>query len=181
MKIARTTLRDRCRLAMAGIDKYLASEPTIPLGGFAKTPADAKRALQSTIDAADATQKARAVWIDSSAAEQSLHDSTTSMLNKLRSFVILKFGDNALGTLAEFGFQPSKRTVPDVETKAAAADKSLATRAARHTMGPKQKAKIKGTVAVTAPATTPAATAPAAAAPAAPVAVAPAAVTLPKS
>ena len=68
-----------------------------------------------------------------------------------------------------------------METKAAAADKSLATRAARHTMGPKQKAKIKGTVAVTAPATTPAATAPAAASPAAMVVAPVASVPLPKS
>jgi hypothetical protein len=121
------------------------------------------------------------VWVASSAAEQDLHDSTVSTLASLRSFVMLKFGSNAIATLADFGFQPRKRTVPTVDTKAAAAEKSLATRAARHTMGPKQKAKIKGTVAVIAPATTPAATAPAAASPAAPVAVAPAAVTLPKS
>jgi hypothetical protein len=182
MKVARTTLRDRCRLAMAGIDKYLASEPTIPLDGSANAPADIKKVLQNTIDAADATLAARAVWVASSSAEQALHDSTLSMLASLRSFVMLKFGSNAIATLADFGFEPRKRTVPAVETKAAAVDKSLATRAARHTMGPKQKAKIKGTVAVTAPATPPAAPAPAAASPATPVVVTPAAaVTSPKS
>jgi hypothetical protein len=155
MKINRTTLRDRCRMAMAGIDKYLASEVTIPLDGSAKAPADVKKALQSSIDAADATQTARAVWIDSSAAEQNLHDSTVSMLASLRSFVLLKFGSNALATLADFGFKPRKQTVPVVETKAAAAVKSLATRAARHTMGPKQKKAITG-ASVTATATAPA-------------------------
>src|SRR5580692_7882866 len=108
MKIDRTTLRDRCRMAIAGIDKYLASEPTIPLNGSAVAPADAKKTLQNTSNAADATQAARAVWVDSSTAEQSLHDSTVSMLSSIRTFVMLKFGSNALATLADFGFQPRK-------------------------------------------------------------------------
>jgi hypothetical protein len=181
MKIDRTTLRDRCRMAMAGIDKYLASEATIPLDGTATPPADVKKGLQNTINAADATEAARAVWLASSAAEQGLRDTTVSTLTSLRSFVMLKFGSNAIATLADFGFQPRKRTAPTVETKAVAAEKSLATRTARHTLGPKQKAKIKGTVAVTAPATPPAAPEPTAASPAAPVVVAPAApVTSPK-
>lgn len=180
MNIDRTTLRDRCRMAMAGIDKYLASETSIPLNGIATAPADVKKALQNTINTADATEAARAVWVASSATEKGLRGTTVSTLSSLRTFVMLKFGSNALATLADFGFQPRKQTAPTVETKAAAAEKSLATRAARHTQGPKQKAKIKGTVPVTEPATTPAAPAPAApaptaASPAAPVVVAPAA------
>ncbi len=145
-----------------------------------------KKALQNTINTADATEAARAVWVASSATEKGLRGTTVSTLSSLRTFVMLKFGSNALATLADFGFQPRKQTAPTVETKAAAAEKSLATRAARHTQGPKQKAKIKGTVPVTEPATTPAAPAPAApaptaASPAAPVVVAPAApVTSPK-
>jgi hypothetical protein len=152
MKIDRTTLRDRCRLAAAGIDKYLATEPTLPIDGAAITPADLKKSLQKQIDAADSTQAARAAWLSASAAEAALHDATVSTLSFLRSFVALKFGSKNEATLADFGFTPRTRKVPSAETKAAAAEKAAATRAARHTMGKRQKAKIKGTVAPSAPA-----------------------------
>ena len=168
MKIDRTTLRDRCRLAAAGIDKYFANEPTIPIDGVAITPADLKKALQKHVDAADATQAARAVWLGASSAEASLHDATVSTLSSLRSFVVLKFGSKNEAKLVDFGFTPRTRKVPSAETKAAAAEKAAATRAARHTMGKRQKAKIKATVA---PATPSAATEPPA--PTAPVATAP--------
>jgi hypothetical protein len=77
-------------------------------------------------------------------------------------------------TLADFDIALHKSTKPKVSVKNAAVEKSLATRAARHTMGKVQKKDIKGTP----PATT---TAPATSAPApspspapAPAAVAPA-------
>jgi hypothetical protein len=146
MKPNRTTLRDRCRMAMAGIDKHLASETTIPLDGAAKAPADIKKALQGTIDAADATQAARANWLDASRAERSQGDGIVSLLASLRAFVILKFGGADVATLADFGFTPRKQTPKTVETKAVAVEKSLATRKARHTMGSRQKEKIKGTI-----------------------------------
>ena len=163
MKIDRTTLRDRCRMAMAGIDKHFASDPSIPVNGSDKTPADVKGALQSNITAADTTQATRATWLAASHAEQALHDSTVSLLATLRSYVVLKLGTEA-ATLADFGFSPRTRQVPTVETKAAAAAKSLATRAVRHTMGSRQKAKITGTVTPPAgpePVTAPAPTGPA--------------------
>jgi hypothetical protein len=165
MNLNRTTLRDRCRLAMAGIDKYLATETSIPIDGVARTPADIKQQLQAMVVAADATQAARAAWVSASSAERAMHEGTTGLLGFLRTFVLLKFGGAAQATLADFGFAPSKRTAPTTETKTEAVQKAQATRAARHTMGPKQKAKIKGTVTTTAPATPPTATAQAPATP----------------
>ncbi len=163
MKIDRTTLRDQCRLAATGIDKHFSNEPTIPIDGTAMTPVDLKKALQKHVDAADATQAARATWISASSTEASLHDTTVATLASLRSFVVLKFGSKNQSMLADFGFTPRTRKVPSAEAKAAAAEKAAATRAARHTMGKRQKAAIKGVVA-------PAAAAPAAsqAGPAAP-------------
>jgi hypothetical protein len=50
--------------------------------------------------------------------------------------------------LASFGMTPDQTPAPlTVEQKTAAAAKAKATRAARHTMGPKQKKAIKGQVA----------------------------------
>jgi hypothetical protein len=145
--INRTTLRDRCRQAMAGVDKHLAGEPSIPLGGSTETPTVVKQSLQNMVTAADATQVARGEWIDASQAEKGLRDETIVTLSALKSFVLLKFGDKDTATLADFGFTARKQAQTSVDTKATAVEKSLATRAARHTMGPRQKAKVKGTVA----------------------------------
>jgi hypothetical protein len=49
-------------------------------------------------------------------------------------------------TLSQFGFEPRKPRKRTAVAKAAAAQKSRATRAERHTMGPRQKAAIRGTV-----------------------------------
>jgi len=169
--INRTTLRDRCRLGMAGIDKHLAGEPSIPLGGSTETPTAVKQSLQNMVTAADATQVARGEWIDASQAEKGLRDETIVTLSALKSFVLLKFGDKDTSTLADFGFTARKQAQTSVDTKATAVEKSLATRAARHTMGPRQKAKVKGTVAPAA-APAPAAVAEPVAAPATPTPVA---------
>jgi hypothetical protein len=48
--------------------------------------------------------------------------------------------------LADFGLAPKARAQVTVEAKAVAAAKRKATRAARHTMGPKQKKGITGVV-----------------------------------
>jgi hypothetical protein len=77
----------------------------------------------------------------------------------LRAFVINLFKGQT-NVLADFGITVIARQVPTVDTKAAAALKAKATRAARGTGGKRQKAKIKGAV-PTAPATTPPATKPA--------------------
>ncbi len=48
--------------------------------------------------------------------------------------------------LADFGLHPKARAQPTVEAKTAAAAKRKATRAARHTTGPKKKLSVKGAV-----------------------------------
>jgi hypothetical protein len=181
MNINRTSLRDRCRLATVGVDKHLATEPAIPVGdGVTKKAADVKAALQETINAADATQVARSQWIDASATEKAMRTSTLATLSALKTFVLLKFGSKDTATLADFGFSAPKQAQVTVDTKAAAVTKRAATRAARHTMGPLQKAKVTGATAATASAastgtatTAPSAQAPAVTGPAAGVATAP--------
>jgi hypothetical protein len=50
----------------------------------------------------------------------------------------------AAAVLADFGLVPTRQGKKTPAVLAAAADKAQATRAARHTMGKRQKAKIKG-------------------------------------
>jgi hypothetical protein len=56
-----------------------------------------------------------------------------------------------IDTLADFGLVPRKVTPLTPEQMVERTEKLKATRAARHTMGSKQKAAIKGTVAPTGP------------------------------
>jgi hypothetical protein len=59
------------------------------------------------------------------------------------SFIITQF-KNQPSIVAEFHITLNERKRPDVNTSAAAAEKRRATHAVRHTMGRRQKAKIKG-------------------------------------
>jgi hypothetical protein len=52
---------------------------------------------------------------------------------------------NDPSTLADFGITLPARQIPNTATKSAAVQKRAATRQARHTMGTRQKANVKGT------------------------------------
>lgn len=65
----------------------------------------------------------------------------------LKAWVFNKFGASSKEA-HEFGFTSPKKAKSDVTTKFEAVQKSRATREARHTMGPKQKKKVTGTVVV---------------------------------
>jgi hypothetical protein len=68
----------------------------------------------------------------------------------------MRKGGGSIDTLADFGLKPRKTRTPRTpEQKAASVAKSLATRAARHTMGSKQKAKVTGAAPHAAPVTAP--------------------------
>jgi hypothetical protein len=146
MRLNRANRRDSYRLAVAGIDKYLATEPSLPIRGTSPTPLELKQALQGHIDDVDQADVARARWTDTVTAQRTSERRTMPMLSALKTFVTLKFGPDAVAVLADFGFTPAKQVQKTVETKKQAVEKSRATRTARHTMGKKQKKAVKGTV-----------------------------------
>ena len=95
------------------------------------------------------------------------------VLRGYQSLLLVTYG-NAPATLADYGLAPRKGPTPQsANVKAAAVAKRAATRTARHTMGKKQKAEIKGAEPVTtgsapataAPASPPVAPSPVASAP----------------
>ena len=97
-------------------------------------------------------ESARAAWQTAVQADRALEDKTKPFVAALRGSLLASFAGN-IDTLARFGLVPRQKPVTTPEVKVAAAAKAKATRAARHTMGPKEKAAIKGTVTPTAPAT----------------------------
>ncbi len=156
------TNRDRTinkhRQAIAGIRKHFASAPTIALGGTPTTPNDAIATLQGTIDAVDAANASAHAFHGAVAAQHAAIAKGAGVLTDLKTLVKSQLGSSE-GVLGDFGFTSPSRQTPDEATKAAAVAKRAATRAARHTMGKRQRLAVKGDV--KGADTTPVATAPA--------------------
>jgi hypothetical protein len=158
-----------------GITKHEQAIPSLTIGSTSYKPTDIITILQARIAAANTTLSTRATWQSAVLADKSELTKTQTVVSGVRQAILLMFA-GAVDTLADFGLKPRKaRAVRTPAEKAEASAKAKATRAARHTMGSKQKASIKGTAPQAAPATPPAASAPIAVTAAAPVTVAPAA------
>src|SRR5262249_55488513 len=110
LKLNRTTLRDRCRNAIAGVKKNLAGV-TITLNGVDYTSDSLTELLQSFVDKADGAFTAKGAWRVAVSSELAMHATVVAVLAALRAYVVLKFGVNAVDTLAEFGFAPRKKVV----------------------------------------------------------------------
>ena len=130
---------------IAGADKHLTGVTQVPLLGSSFTPAQITSELQSLVtmradvDASKATTKAKI------ANEATQMPALRAFMSAFESFVKGAFGSSP-DVLADFGITPKARVPLTVQAKAAAAAKRASTRAARHTMGSKQKKGIKGDV-----------------------------------
>jgi hypothetical protein len=143
-KVNRPSVQARDKQFIVGIGKRLQNVQSLAIAGKVYAPADLVKLFQQQIDAADAIDAARAKLHDVTQAFRGLSTSLVPILNGFRHQIRNIFGDQA-EVLANFGIAPVKQpATPTVEQKAAAAAKRKATRQARHTAGPKQKAAIHG-------------------------------------
>ncbi len=149
------TVKTRNTGVMAGIDKDITAP--IKLGGTTYTPAELKAVFQAHNTAIDAASALHKQWSDSVQTMDAAAAKADSLFHLLRGALIAQYGPNANAALEAFGMTaPKPRGVKTVKTKAAAVDKTIATRAARHTMGPQQKKLVKGAPAASpSPAVTP--------------------------
>jgi len=128
-----------------GLDDLKTKLASLLLVGAVVPTNDLVATLQSRIDARKTTESTRATWQTTVKAERDLEDKTKTVRLRLEAESPRgPAGD--IDTLAKFGLTPRRQHVPTPDEKVAAAPKGKATRAARHTMGPKQRASIKGTV-----------------------------------
>jgi hypothetical protein len=130
---------------IAALGSQLKAAATITLGGTVYKAKDLQQELQAEVDAAKTTQSAKTAWQQAVLAEQKVATQAASLRKALRSYLIGTYGAKS-ATVAEFGFAPKQAAVVVVATKAAANEKRKATRAARGTLGKKQKQGIKGAV-----------------------------------
>jgi hypothetical protein len=151
MKTTKTDRIARDTKTIAAARAHLASAGTMMLDGVPHTQADIEKTLQASIDAASATTAAEAGFHKAVEAEKAANAASDAMNGALRRFLVSRFRTSP-EVLADFGIVLRKPAVPDVATKTAAVAKRAATRAARHTLGPKAKAKVHGTIETASPA-----------------------------
>jgi hypothetical protein len=131
---------------IAGTNKHLASTTPILLAGGSFTPAQITAQLQAFVSLRRDVESAQASTKAKLAAEKTDMPALRTFIRAFVTFVKAAYGSQP-DVLADFGMHPPKQpTPPTAEAKAAATAKRKATRAARHTMGPKQKKGVKGAV-----------------------------------
>jgi hypothetical protein len=131
---------------IAGTKKHLSTASSLAFGGNTYTPAEVGASLQTLADLRAAVSDAKAVTKAKVDAERAQAPPLLGHMAEYVAFVRATFG-NKPDVLADFGLDPKKaRKPPTAEQSAAATAKRSATRAARHTMGSKQKRKVKGDV-----------------------------------
>jgi hypothetical protein len=128
-----------------GFNKNGAAIPAMLIAGTTATTKDIIATLQGRIDASREVLSARATWRAAVQADRLEHDRTKAFVSGLRQTLLVAF-DGKIDTLADFGLAPRRVHVASPEENVARTRKILATRAARHTKGSRQKAAIKGTV-----------------------------------
>ncbi len=123
----------------------VAAKAEITMDGARYTRAQLAAIYQAALDTRSALVKSRAQVKVDLAARGKAEANRVAIESGLKAWVVAQFGPRS-NEAYEFGYTPRKPGVASVETKANAQKLATATRAARGTMGKKQKLKVKGTL-----------------------------------
>jgi hypothetical protein len=144
-KINRTNRQITDQNVLDGIKSNAQVFPLLKVDGKPVAAADAVAILQARIDATNRVAPAKVAWQAAVQAERDEIASSQEFVLSLRQSLQAAFVGEP-ETLATYGLQRRKTTSVPPQTRVAAAAKAKATRAVRHTMGPKQKQVLKGDV-----------------------------------
>jgi len=145
-----------------GVDKYFGNMSSLLIAGANITPAVLKAIFQDDIDQTNALDALEAQVKQQRSKQRTARKKATGMRQNLKTYILGSYGTAALQMLQDFGFTAPKLRggKKTASAKAQAVVQAKATRVARHTMGKRQKAKIKGSAPATTPTTTPEVTPP---------------------
>jgi len=142
---SRNTRLSQAEKLSDGMGKHENVITSLVIDGQPYAAKDIVAVLQEIITSETNAVTTRAEWRAAVAADKAERAKRKVFLSGLKQALRVAFGGQ-IDVLTDFGLAPRKpRKVLTPQEKAAAAAKAKATRAARHTMGAKQKAKIKGT------------------------------------
>jgi hypothetical protein len=127
-----------------GLTQNAATIPSLVVGGVTVSNKDIVTTLQARIAARERSASTRATWRAAVQAERDQSDGSRTLVFGVKEALKVMYAGQ-IEALGGFGLIARKpRTPPSPEQKAAAVKKAEATRAARHTMGARQRAKITG-------------------------------------
>jgi hypothetical protein len=132
---------------VVAIDEEMQTTMDLHVGGVAYTTKSLAAVIQQRIDAANELFDARVRLHGAVKKYAAIDKRVKPFVAELRLLVLALFGEKSPRVLS-FGFAPNKkRRKLSVQEKVAAAAKARATRMARGTMGPRQRALLASTVA----------------------------------
>jgi hypothetical protein len=130
---------------IAGVNKHLANNTSLPIAGEAFTPVTLTAVFQEEIAAIGEADASKTTWRQKVADAKAAKTRARAVRKALKRYLLGTFGDGAVGVLEDFGFTvpkaPGRKTVA---SKAQAVVQAKATRDARHTMGKVQRKAVKG-------------------------------------
>jgi hypothetical protein len=138
---------DSCTKRLNALTAYVDAKAQIAIGGKKLKASQVVAIYQSCLDSRAALATKRAETKAAMATRSSAETARKSADGALKAWVVNEFGEGSPQAL-DFGFAPPKKATRTVESKVNAVALAKATRAARHTMGKKQKSLIKGTMVV---------------------------------
>jgi hypothetical protein len=141
---SKTAERAKDSKMLSGTQAHLATTTLTILGQQLTGPQIATR-LQQRITLLDAATSARANYLAAVQAVDNDEPGFKQFVTALSNGLLSMYG-NQPQILSDFSVAVRKTPAKKVEIKALAVDKMRATREARHTLGKRQKASIKGTV-----------------------------------
>jgi hypothetical protein len=160
-KDTKLEMSSTCAALLQGVNAL--PDSTFEMDGQTYAKAAVLGPLNAFIAAVAATTATHSAWLKAVQDEEAAAGAAHAMVAILKPYLRARLGKSNPALQSKFGVAPVKKAKKPVAVKSAAIAKSKATRAARHTMGSKQRASVKGTVAAPAaqaPATPPAPKAP---------------------
>ncbi|HEX3769921.1 MAG TPA: hypothetical protein VHV30_03605 [Polyangiaceae bacterium] len=138
-------LVERVVKLIEGLDQFAEDPRPIAALGDTYTRAQMREKLQAIVDLRQRVAQAKSALKQALAVEAAQMPDLLAHAGAFRSYVKLAYSTDP-EALGAHGIVPKVREPPTAETTMAAVAKRAATRKARHTMGPRQKAKVKGDV-----------------------------------
>jgi hypothetical protein len=126
-----------------GIQKHFTGQPAFVFQGKTLSKADLVALVEEHETAIADLQKAEAAVKAAVTRERAKNAEIHAMGVRIHAWAHIRYPHD-IAILADFGTAPVKHGVKSPAVKALAAERMRATRKARHTLGKRQKAKIKG-------------------------------------
>ena len=139
------SIETKLRKVIAGVEANLSGTETVTLAGRAYKRAELIKIFQAQLDAMQAVTELEGALAGARAARAKTARRVLPVQRALEEYVRAIHGATN-PKLADYGFVPDAPRKVTAKTKAEAVAKGRATRIARHTMGRKQRLKVKGTV-----------------------------------